>query len=131
MDNKDKQVLINRYLQAYNAFDIEGMIKTVSDNIEFENISQGEVNAYSKGVHEFRDLAEQGQFLFTSREQCITAVEELGDKIITQILYRGVLATDLPNGLKEGETLTLEGQSIFSFQEGKISRIQDVSDSKI
>lgn len=129
MDNKDKQALINRYLQAYNAFDIEGMIKTVSDNIEFENISQGEVNAYSKGVHEFRELAEQGQFLFTSREQSITAIKELKGEVVTQILYRGVLATDLPNGLKEGETLILEGQSIFSFQEGKISRIQDVNDS--
>ncbi len=129
MDNKDKQALINRYLQAYNAFDIEGMIRTVSDNIEFENISQGEVNAYSKGVHEFRELAEQGQFLFTSREQSITAIKELKGEVVTQILYRGVLATDLPNGLKEGETLILEGQSIFSFQEGKISRIQDVNDS--
>jgi len=129
MVDKKNKALINRYVQAYNAFDIEGMIKTVSDNIEFENISQGEVNAYSKGVHEFRELAEQGQFLFTSREQSITAMEELDNQIVTQISYRGVLATDLPNGLKEGETLTLEGKSIFSFKEGKISRIQDVSES--
>ena len=128
MDNKDKQALINRYVKAYNAFDIEGMVQTVSDNIEFENISKGDVNAYSKGIHEFRELAEQGQFLFSSREQCITDIKELDDKIVTHIVYRGVLATDLPNGLKEGETLTLEGQSIFTFQEGKISRIQDVSD---
>ena len=128
MDNKDKQALINRYVKAYNAFDIEGMVQTVSDNIEFENISKGDVNAYSKGIHEFRELAEQGQFLFSSREQCITDIKELDDKIVTHIVYHGVLATDLPNGLKEGETLTLEGQSIFTFQEGKISRIQDVSD---
>ena len=129
MDNKDKKVLVNRYVQAYNAFDIEGMIQTVSDNIEFENISHGEVTAYSKGMHEFRELAEQGQFLFTSREQCIINIKEFDDKIVTHIEYRGVLAADLPNGLKEGEILTLEGQSIFSFHEGKIYRIQDVSGS--
>jgi hypothetical protein len=128
MVDKEKQALINRYVKAYNAFDVEGMINTVSNNIEFENISQGEVNAYSKGIHEFRELAEQGQLLFSSREQSITAMETLDEQIITHIDYRGVLATDLPNGLKEGEVLTLTGQSIFSFQEGKISRIQDVSD---
>lgn len=128
MVDKEKQALINRYVKAYNAFDIEGMINTVSNNIEFENISQGEVNAYSKGIHEFRELAEQGQLLFSSREQSITAMETLDEQVITHIDYRGVLATDLPNGLKEGEVLTLTGQSIFSFQEGKISRIQDVSD---
>ena len=128
MVDKEKQALINRYVKAYNAFDIEGMINTVSNNIEFENISQGEVNAYSKGIHEFRELAEQGQLLFSSREQSITAMETVDEQVITHIDYRGVLATDLPNGLKEGEVLTLTGQSIFSFQEGKISRIQDVSD---
>ncbi len=129
MIDKNNQALINRYVQAYNAFDIEGMIKTVSDNIEFENISHGVVNAYSKGVNEFRELAEQGQFLFTSREQNITAMEEIDDQIITQISYRGVLSVDLPNGLKVGETFALEGKSIFSFKEGKISRIQDVNES--
>jgi len=128
MVDKEKQGLIDRYVKAYNAFDIEGMINTVSNNIEFENISQGEVNAYSKGIHEFRELAEQGQLLFSSREQSITAMETVDEQVITHIDYRGVLATDLPNGLKEGEVLTLTGQSIFSFQEGKISRIQDVSD---
>jgi hypothetical protein len=37
------------------------------------------------------------------------------------------LASDLPNGMKAGETLRLNGRSEFTFCDGKIYRIKDVS----
>ena len=39
----------------------------------------------------------------------------------------GVLAGDLPNGMKAGEVLRLKGRSVFGFQEGKIYRLTDTS----
>jgi hypothetical protein len=39
----------------------------------------------------------------------------------------GALASDLPNGMKAGEALHLSWRSEFTFRDGKIYRIIDVS----
>jgi hypothetical protein len=44
-----------------------------------------------------------------------------------QISYRGIIAQDLPNGWKAGDKLEMAGQSVFRFQDGKISSITDIS----
>ena len=46
---------------------------------------------------------------------------------IIEVAYEGVLASDLPNGMKAGETLRLSGRSEFTFRDGKIYRITDAS----
>jgi hypothetical protein len=39
----------------------------------------------------------------------------------------GILAADLPNGMKAGESMHLEGRSEFGFRDGRIDRITDYS----
>ncbi|WP_367584473.1 hypothetical protein [Paenibacillus sp. FJAT-26967] len=41
--------------------------------------------------------------------------------------YEGILAVDLPNGLKTGDNIQLKGKSVFRIEEGKISLIEDYS----
>ena len=48
------------------------------------------------------------------------------DPVAIVISYAGVLASDLPSGMKAGETLRLTGRSEFGFRNGKISRITDI-----
>lgn len=57
MNKEEKHVLIDRYLAAYNAFDIDGMMEVIHSDIEFENISGGKGNATASGTVEFRKLA--------------------------------------------------------------------------
>jgi len=57
----------------------------------------------------------------------ITTFEEAGNKATIGVDYTGVLAADLPNGMKTGDVLRLTGRSDFVFNEGKISRITDYS----
>lgn len=47
--------------------------------------------------------------------------------IVIGIDYEGVLAADLPNGMKAGEILRLNGKSEFTFRDEKIYRITDIS----
>ena len=49
------------------------------------------------------------------------------DGVSVELDYVGVLATDLPNGKKAGETLRLTGRSHFVFRDGKIVRLTDYS----
>lgn len=117
--------LIERYIEAYNTFDIETMMSTLHPDIAFQNISNGEINAETHGMEAFRTLAEQSKGLFTSRKQTITNVETNESQTRIDVTFEAVLAIDLPNGLKAGETLKLQGSSEFTFRDGKIVNIVD------
>jgi len=117
--------LIKRYIEAYNTFDIETMMSTLHPDIAFQNISNGEINAETHGMEAFRTLAEQSKGLFTSRKQTITNVETNESQTRIDVTFEAVLAIDLPNGLKAGELLQLQGSSEFTFRDGKIVSIVD------
>ena len=127
MNEKEKCELIERYIQAYNSFDVDGMMATVHPEVEFTNISGGEISASASGDVELRQLAEQGTKLFSSRCQTVTSYEFHAKGVWVTIVYEGILASDLPNGMKAGEKLKLDGRSEFEFTAGKISRIVDHS----
>ncbi|CAM3586901.1 hypothetical protein [Marinicrinis lubricantis] len=48
-------------------------------------------------------------------------------KIKIEIAYEGTLAVDLPNGLKAGESLELQGKSVFKIKDNKLIMIEDYS----
>lgn len=127
MTNAEKQQLISDYVQAYNAKDIEAMLANLAEDIVFENQSDGEVTMRLDGLEAFRRQAEQAAGLFTEREQHILDFKHRYDQTEIGIAYRATLAMDLPNGFKKGEELQLEGRSVFTFSENKISGITDIS----
>jgi len=127
MNEDQKKQLIQKYISCYNTFDIEGMLSTLHPNIEFKNISNGDVTASASNLSEFKQLAEQAKRIFKSREQKIERYEVVDNKIIIEIAYKGILAIDLPNGLKAGEALELTGKSEFMFKDNQISYIKDIS----
>jgi ketosteroid isomerase-like protein len=115
--------LIKHFIAAYNAFDIDGMMAVIHPDIEFKNVSGGEVNATTSGAGDFRLLAEKSSELFRSRKQKILTLWSNADQASIAEAFEGVLASDLPNGMKAGETLRLNGRSEFTFCNGKIYRI--------
>lgn len=127
MDCDEKRALVDRYLSAYNAFDIDGMLAVIHPDIEFKNVAGGEVNAKALGINEFRKLAEQSRTIFSSRRQTIKTFNADGDQAMIEVAYRGVLAIDLPNGMKQGQAMELAGRSEFGFSDGLICRITDIS----
>ena len=127
MSNSDKEKLIDRYLVAYNSFDIGGMLALLSPDVRFENYSGGQLTDATNGIEEFKKLAEKSQSLFSDREQRITRLNHNQDFAIADISYRGKIAADIPNGPLAGTDLDLQGQSEFYFKAGQISKIVDRS----
>jgi len=126
MDRPPRQQ-IEHYLQAYNAFDVTGMLRDLHPDLTFEHIADGEVTLSLQGIDAFRQQADQAAQLFRLREQRIEAFRFEDDRAEVAIDYRGTLAVDLPNGLKAGDELKLKGKSVFRFQDGRIIHIQDIS----
>jgi hypothetical protein len=123
----DHENTIRDYIRAYNAFDVEGMMTAVHEKIHFENIAAGQVNLITLGKEEFRKQAEKAREIFREREQRITRLEVKGDHAEVEITYTGVLAMDLPNGLKAGDRISLQGRSLFWFKDGRIIELKDIS----
>lgn len=127
MSPDEKRALIDRYLAAYNTFDIDGMLAEIHPAIEFRNITDGEVNAAASGIDEFRRLAEQSNSLFASRAQTLQSFAAAGDAASIAVEFVAVLAADLPNGMRKGATIRLAGRTEFEFRDGRICRITDSS----
>lgn len=127
MKDSDQLELINRYLAAYNVFDVDGMLAVLSPQVQFENYSGDQLTAASSGSSEFRQLADHAKALFSEREQRLTAIESREGALIASIAYRGRLAADIPDGPRAGVVVDLRGTSEFRFDQGLIARIVDRS----
>lgn len=127
MENSTKQNLIEQYIEAYNNFDVEGMLAGLHNDVVFKNIANGEINLQTDGIEAFRNQAEQAKAFFSERTQTITSIRFDESETEVEIDYIAILAMDLPNGMKTGDRLELKGKSIFRFLDGKIIEIQDIS----
>lgn len=123
----ETKAIIDSYVEAYNSFDVLGMINLLHKDIRFRNVENGEINMETNGIQEFKELAENSAKIFSSRRQTIIECTTKDDKIEVIIDYEGILAIDLPNGLKTGDKMQLKGKSVFRIEEGKISLIEDYS----
>ncbi|KAA0013808.1 nuclear transport factor 2 family protein [Billgrantia pellis] len=127
MDESTKRDLIERYIAAYNHFDIDGMLAVLAPDVVFENYSGGELTTSAVGIDEFRQLAEHTKGFFSERVQRITSLTFSQGGATAEIDYHGRLAEDIPGGLKAGSILELNGETEFTFGSERISKIVDRS----
>ena len=126
-DNETRKKIVESYVRAYNNFDIENMLKDMDEGVIFRNISGGAINLTTNGIEELREQAETAKELFSEREQKITSLKFGENTVEAEIAYSGTLAADLPNGLKQGDQIELNGKSIFRFAGDKIIELEDIS----
>lgn len=127
MTESTKRELVDRYLAAYTAFDVPGMLSMLSPDIAFENYANGQLTASAQGIEEFRRLAETSRELFSERRQSLVSLRVEVDHAIAVVEFRGRLARDIENGPRAGAEITITGKSEFAFRDGLITRIVDRS----
>jgi hypothetical protein len=118
---------VKQYIQAYNEFDIDSMLVKLHPSIIFKNISHGEVDLITVGLEAFKAQAQKAATYFQYREQLISDLKIEDQLAEVAIDYKAILAIDLPNGMKQGETLQLKGRSVFRFENDLIISIEDYS----
>jgi len=125
MHHDEMREIIETYITAYNTFDLNKMYTLLHQSIVFQNHSKGKLNLVTKGLEEFRHVAEQAQKLFSSRVQRVTNCRFDGDRAEVDIDFEGVFALEIPGWPKAGETIKLKGKSIFTFKDGLIASLSD------
>jgi SnoaL-like domain len=129
MSDSRHRPLIDRYIAAYNAFDIDGMLALLSSDVRFENYSEDQLTASASGIEEFRQVAEQSKSLFSEREQRVTALEFNHDAATATISYRGRLAADIPEGPRAGTPLSFKVNQRFHSVTGRSPKLLSVAES--
>ena len=119
------QRVVDSYIQAYNALDVDGMIACLHPEVRFVNHGKEGVNLETRGLDEFRAAAEQACGIFSSRRMTPLGYHFGIDVTSLLVDFQGVLAVDLPGGPVSGETLELRGESIFTFRDDQIVEIVD------
>jgi hypothetical protein len=124
---KNREEIVENYINGYNQFDIDKMVADFDDKIHFKNIQNGEINMSLNGLAAFKQQAEQVKIYFLERSQTVKSFNHIDNRTEIKIDYRAIIATDLPNGLKKGQALNLSGTSIFEFDGDKIIKLTDIS----
>lgn len=122
-----REKIIENYVKGYNEFDITRMIRDFSDDVIFENVQNGQISMKLDGIHEFINQAQTAKQFFSQRKQTILSFKHKSEKTEVEINYFGILAKDIPNGLKKGHEIKLEGTSIFEFKGKNIIKLTDIS----
>lgn len=122
-----REKIISNYIAGYNECNIEKMTADFADGIVFENISGGKLTMSLSGLAAFKEQAIQAIQFFSVRKQTVRSYRHLTVETEVLIDYFAVLAIDFPNGLKKGDTLELQGRSIFAFSRNRIIRLADIS----
>ncbi|MGS4343993.1 nuclear transport factor 2 family protein [Myroides odoratus] len=125
MEHQKQKTIIAHYIESYNNFDVQGMIRDLDQNVIFENSTNGKVDLQLIGKDVFEQHAEKVKQYFSTRNQKIVAWQVEKKLIRLDIQYSAVLAIDLSNELKAGDVLELSGKSEFVIEEGKIKSIRD------
>jgi ABC-type proline/glycine betaine transport system ATPase subunit len=117
--------IINKFIAAHNSFDIDSMVSLLHPEVQFKNISNEEVDVQTEGKEEFEKLARQSATLFREREQKVISCSEADNKVNVEIQYRAILAVDLPNGLRSGDRMEMQGRSEYIIKDGLIYSVID------
>lgn len=119
--------ILSRYIEAYNAKDLPGLLACLTEDVVFENWSGGELGARCEGRDAFEALAGQSLHLFSERRQTVTNCIDAGQRVALKIAYRATIAADLPNGWKAGQVVSLTGSSFARLKDGRIAELIDLS----
>lgn len=124
---EDLESLIERYVDCYNRVDIEGMLDCVTDDVRFENISNAGQSMQLEGKAALSQVAEASAQAFTYRRQRVMSLVSNHERAAAEVRFQGIAALDLPNGVREGQSVDIRGASFFEARDGKLSRIVDYS----
>ncbi|MEX1829804.1 nuclear transport factor 2 family protein [Luteibacter sp. CQ10] len=120
-----EESLIRAYVEAYNRFDIEGMLATLADGVHFEHHAGGALAVATDGKAEFEKLARVGAAMFASRRQTLVSLEEQEGRVAATLDFHGEIAEDIPEGPRAGTVIEMRGTSAFGFDDGRIALVID------
>lgn len=125
MDADKNKILVKKYLDAYNYFDVESMISLLHERIKFISIYNYETEIETNGLKDFVEYVEKNNKIHYSRKQTIRNINLENDKIIVELQYTILDENDIKATKISVEDIELFGSIKFGFTGNKIISIVD------
>jgi steroid delta-isomerase-like uncharacterized protein len=123
----DLAALVRRYVDRYNANDVDGMLDCCSDDVVFETITNPGGSLRLNGKDEMREVIEATTRAFRERRHEVVAILVDGQRAAAETLFSGVAAAELGQYVRPGEHVSIRGATMFELRDDKLSRICDYS----
>ena len=123
----DVATLVRRYVERYNANDVDGMLDCCSDDVVFETITNPGGSLRLNGKEEMREVIEATTRAFRERRHELVAILVDGQRAAAETLFSGVAAAELGLYVRSGEHVSIRGATMFELRDDKLARICDYS----
>jgi len=123
----DVAALVRRYVERYNANDVDGMLDCCAENVVFETISNPGGSIRLNGKAEMRQVIEATTRAFRERRHEVVAILVEGQRAAAETAFSGIAAAELGQYVRPGEHVSIRGASMFEVSDDKLVRICDYS----
>ncbi|MFT3722381.1 MAG: nuclear transport factor 2 family protein [Hyphomonadaceae bacterium] len=123
----DVAALVRRYVDRYNANDVDGMLDCCSDDVVFETITNPGGSLKLNGKDEMREVIEATTRAFRERRHEVVAILVDGQRAAAETLFSGIAAAELGHQVRPGEHVSIRGATIFELRDNRLARICDYS----
>ena len=123
----DVASLVRRYVERYNANDVDGMLECCADDVVFETISNPGGSIRLSGKDEMREVIEATTRAFSERRHEVITILVDGQRAAAETVFSGVAAAELGQHVRLGEHVSIRGATMFELRDNKLSRICDYS----
>lgn len=122
----EKRAVIEWYMHAFNAYDIDGMLDQLHSDAHCLTIVDGTVTGGGEGAGPLRTYFAQESSLCSSRKKTVMEFYMRDEVVVLEISYSCVLAGNHPGGWQPGDTLIMEGVAEIRFAENKIVHLTEM-----
>ena len=118
--------IVQKYINAYNKFDIDGMISLMHIDCTFEMIHDNKITLKTYGKSDFRQLCILSKNNYKYRKQIIESFKEENNKVEVNLYFKATLAIDIPDLGKKDEKISFETKTIFELKNNAIYKITNI-----
>ncbi len=123
----DVAAIVRRYVDRYNANDVDGMLDCCADDVVFETVTNPGGSLKLNGKDEMREVIEATTRAFRERRHEVVAILVDGQRAAAETLFSGVAAAELGHHVRPGEHVSIRGATIFELRDNRLARICDYS----
>jgi steroid delta-isomerase-like uncharacterized protein len=119
--------VVRRYVERYNASDVDGMLDCCADDVVFETVTNPGGSIRLEGKDEMREVIEATTRAFRERRHEVVAIIVDGQRAAAETVFSGVAAAELGQNVRPGEHISIRGATIFELRDNRLARICDYS----
>lgn len=126
-DRPGVAVLVQRYVDSYNANDVEAMLDCCNDDVVFETVTNPGGAIRLNGKNEMREVLVATTLAFRERRHQVVTIIVDGERAAAETVFSGVAAAELGNQVRLGDHVSIRGATIFEVHGDRLGRICDYS----